>query len=60
MDEELGYVPKLVFKDITGRFPKYPKGEVVREPANPDWDFNFDDASEMQKRLPKLWARFGN
>jgi len=28
------------------------------DPSNPDWEFDFDDAAEMKKRLPKLYAKF--
>ena len=61
--EHFEYAMTDVYRDrANGAFPKI-KGEGLRQgignkPGEPDWEFNFDDAGEMRRRLPRLAAKF--
>jgi hypothetical protein len=56
-NEEYGYVAGEVYEAATGN--ELPRDAVAwpNEPEGEDWDF--DDAQENARRLPKLWQLFG-
>lgn len=57
-NEFFGYAALKAYEEKTGReFPKLQSNKYPRKPAGQDW--NFDDASENQCRLPRIWKRYG-
>ncbi len=55
-NEEFGYVAGEVYEQKTGdSIPIERAGSA--EPSGDDWDF--DDEALSAKKLPKLWAKFG-
>lgn len=55
-NEEFGYVAGEVYEQKTG--DSIPIGRAdAAEPSGEDWDF--DDEALCAKKLPKLWAKFG-
>ena len=58
-NELFGYAAEEVYEDITGE-DEMPRPSPPRSPPKPlgeDWDF--DDAGQNARRLPKLWAKYG-
>ena len=45
----------LAYKDVTGAYPDGPP--VMLPNLGESWDF--DDADEMRRRYPRLWAKLG-
>ena len=57
--EQFGYVMLEVFRERSdGAYPSLPGEAGGGQPSDPDWDFDFDDEAEMQRRLPRLSAEF--
>ena len=56
-NESFGYVAREVYESIANQ--EMPVNEVDHPsaPSGEDWDF--DDATLCQQKLPKLWAKFG-
>ena len=58
--ELFGYEPLDEFKRrSSGVRPKPTHKTLLDPPSDAEWDFDFDDASEMRERLPKLMTQFG-
>ncbi|MFJ8041050.1 DUF4240 domain-containing protein [Kitasatospora sp. NPDC096147] len=56
--EEIGYAADEAHEQLTG-LPLPDLG--VQQPRQPEGDsFDFDDPTEMAKRFPLLWARYGD
>ncbi len=57
-NELFGYVAEEVYEEVTGEdeMPRKPVQDPP-EPLGEEWDF--DDPKENARRLPKLWARYG-
>lgn len=57
--EEFAYVMFYEFKSrANGKFPRIPGEGSGNDIADPDWDFDFDDAAQMSSRLPRLARQF--
>lgn len=56
-NESFGYVAAEVYEEKTGNEIPYVDFKRRSEPSGENWDV--DDPKECAKRLPKLWARFG-
>ena len=57
-NEDFGYVALVVYEAKTGQKMAREKNTQPSDPTGEDWDF--DDEELCAKKLPKLWARFGN
>jgi hypothetical protein len=58
--ELFGYEPIDEFMRRSGGVRPKPTYKVpIDAPSDPDWRFDFDDAGEMRRRLPKLMEQFG-
>jgi len=58
--ELFGYEPIDEFMRRSGGVRPKPTYKVpIDPPSDLDWRFDFDDAGEMRKRLPKLMEQFG-
>jgi len=58
--ELFGYEPIDEFMRRSGGVRSKPTYNVpIDPPSDPDWRFDFDDAVEMRRRLPKLMEQFG-
>ncbi len=56
--EDLLAVARRVYEEQTGgEMPDECMGGGTYDPPDEDWDF--EDAAEMARRLPKLWAVYG-
>lgn len=57
--EEFGYVADEVFDGRSGgAYPSFDMPTEPPEPAEPEWDFDFDDHGQMRQRLPRLAALY--
>jgi hypothetical protein len=53
--EALSYVPAQAYEELTGHgLPDY-KGQAPSAPAGERWS---EDESDLQRRFPRLWARY--
>ncbi len=56
-NEDFGYIASDAYEELTGEEMPRDDIEWPDEPIGEEWDF--DLASENERRLPRLWARFG-
>jgi hypothetical protein len=55
--EALLYLARQTFEEVTGQSMPPGSGNYPREPSGGNWDF--DDDTEMARRLPRLWQLYG-
>ena len=58
--EGFQYVGDEVYRKRTRLDYQYPPREFRRQPKKPEWRFDFEDSRELVRRLPRLWARYGD
>jgi hypothetical protein len=57
--EDVLSAASLAYEQVTGTDELPDEGFVIEYPdLDPDWDFDYDDVAEMQRRLPRLVALF--
>ncbi|GAA3212731.1 DUF4240 domain-containing protein [Dactylosporangium siamense] len=57
--EDVLAVASYAYEQVTGTDELPDAGFVIEYPGlDPDWDFDFDDAAEMRRRLPRLAALY--
>ncbi len=56
-DEDFGAMAFEAYMNKTGKELPFPKRDRPLEPSGEDWDF--DDDSEAARRLPRMWAKYG-
>ncbi len=57
-NELFGYAAQEVYEEMTGEdeMPRLPPPKKRLKPLGEEW--NFDDAKENARRLPKLWTKY--